>query len=405
MFTDRQCELIQISWKLVTEGKGPGGAMKYLNFTELFYEIVFDLAPDVKILFQNDMVLQGEALVAMLKVVVKNVRTLGDVIKPVEELGLRHKSYGVKPNMYLVVGRSLIIAFGQLAGDAMTHEIKWAWMQVYATLAEVMIKVSGGHLKKNTILGLIDPDYFDQNIFRYIVGNKNITKTFNAEISKAGTSPHHYKTAVDHVDQGENTDNEDYNNNETDNETDNESAASTPGPGVIRSISTMLRNNDNRRSKKLSRSNSDNSAFTVQPTMARSQDALPMSTLSTRSIEARSSDDLCQETPTNDIKKGFVARKFELLRRSLRKSHNQDDNNMNSDDRFESIKNRKIGIVQEETSMENEGGVQVVSGYPTTITSSRDQKTKENNKSMSNSFNKLPAPHTTSVPLNAVEVS
>eukprot|EP00122_Pirum_gemmata_P006701 Pgem_evm1s6132 len=65
----RQCDLIQTSWKLVAEGDA-------VDFVSCFYERCFELDPACKLLFSCDMLEQGQLLIGMLSVVVKQIHHL-----------------------------------------------------------------------------------------------------------------------------------------------------------------------------------------------------------------------------------------------------------------------------------------------------------------------------------------
>eukprot|EP00121_Abeoforma_whisleri_P013316 Awhi_evm1s12283 len=172
--TVEQCDLIQTSWTLLTNQH-----MVAWNFTETFYNTVFSISPSCKVLFQNDMKSQGEALVGMLATVVKNIKELATIKQAVIDLGVRHKHYGVKKNMYLVVGRALIQTLHDLLGEAVTLDIKLAWMDAYSVLASIMIKASGHKMSVELIRSIIDPAYVSVDAFTFIVSNNDTLKAFN----------------------------------------------------------------------------------------------------------------------------------------------------------------------------------------------------------------------------------
>jgi hemoglobin-like flavoprotein len=56
------------------------------------------------------------------------------------ELGVKHVSYGVKPEYFPSMGRALIHAVKESMGDIWSDEIKDAWVEVYGALSYDMIR-------------------------------------------------------------------------------------------------------------------------------------------------------------------------------------------------------------------------------------------------------------------------
>lgn len=108
----------------------------------MFYDILFQMDPDLKDLFKGDMKEQGRKLMASLKMVVASLDRLGEVKDAVEKLGVRHLDYGVEFKDYDTVGAALLVTLQQGLGDAFTEDVKDAWMEAYLTLSEVMMEAA-----------------------------------------------------------------------------------------------------------------------------------------------------------------------------------------------------------------------------------------------------------------------
>ena len=65
----------------------------------MFYNRLFEMAPDVRPLFKGDMAEQGRKLVATLAVVVDGLTKLDAILPAASALARRHISYGVKPSL------------------------------------------------------------------------------------------------------------------------------------------------------------------------------------------------------------------------------------------------------------------------------------------------------------------
>ena len=105
----------------------------------LFYDRLFELAPQVRALFKGDMAEQGRKLMAMLRTVTV-VLDKPDVLVPAaQRLAERHVGYGAEPAHYAVVGQALLDTLAKGLGPAFTPEVKAAWTTAYTTLSSVMI--------------------------------------------------------------------------------------------------------------------------------------------------------------------------------------------------------------------------------------------------------------------------
>ncbi len=105
---------------------------------ELFYGRLFELDPDLRSLFKNDMKEQGKKLMSVLKIAVKGLDDLEKLIPVVQELGRRHVGYGVQDRDYDTVAAALIWTLGQGLKEHFTPEVEESWVAVYTVLADTM---------------------------------------------------------------------------------------------------------------------------------------------------------------------------------------------------------------------------------------------------------------------------
>lgn len=111
---------------------------------EIFYARLFEIAPEVKPYFKNDMIQQGAKLMSTLGVVVNGLRDLDRIVPVARQLAVKHVDYGVKAEDYQPVGAALIYTLGQGLQDDFTPELQEAWTQAYTTLSDVMIDAAYG---------------------------------------------------------------------------------------------------------------------------------------------------------------------------------------------------------------------------------------------------------------------
>lgn len=117
---------------------------------DLFYKRLFELAPQYRRLFEQDLAPQKRKLLAMLQFIVKSmdwpaeawresVDVENDLFLVVLALGRRHSElYAVPDASYDAVGAALLWTLDYGLGEAFTEEVKEAWTRVYTLLATTM---------------------------------------------------------------------------------------------------------------------------------------------------------------------------------------------------------------------------------------------------------------------------
>lgn len=106
---------------------------------ELFYGKLFNIAPEVKPMFNSSITMQGKKLMTMIGIAVNGLTELEKIIPAVQQLGKRHVAYGVKDEHFPIVGEALLWTLEQGLGDEWNDELKEAWATTYALLASTMI--------------------------------------------------------------------------------------------------------------------------------------------------------------------------------------------------------------------------------------------------------------------------
>src|ERR1700736_4779753 len=98
----------------------------------LFYDRLFEIAPQVKAMFPSDMTEQRRKLMATLAVVVNGLGNLETILPAASALAKRHVDYGAKPEHYPVVGGALLWTLGKGLGDGSTPDVADTWTAAYA---------------------------------------------------------------------------------------------------------------------------------------------------------------------------------------------------------------------------------------------------------------------------------
>ena len=111
---------------------------------DLFYARLFEIAPEVKPLFRNDMREQGRKLMMTLGVVVGGLKNLEAIAPAAKALAVKHVGYGVKAGHYRPVGEALIWTLEKGLGEDFSPKVKDAWIAAYGLLSGVMIAEAYG---------------------------------------------------------------------------------------------------------------------------------------------------------------------------------------------------------------------------------------------------------------------
>lgn len=142
MINDTQKESIRSSWRLVVPIADTAA--------DLFYRRLFEIRPQYRGLFPDDMTQQKRKLIHMLAFIVKSLSWSDaqwrDVVSPDEDLllvvlalGRRHRElYKIPDESYDAVGEALLWTLDYGLGEAFTPEVKQAWGHVYGLLASAM---------------------------------------------------------------------------------------------------------------------------------------------------------------------------------------------------------------------------------------------------------------------------
>jgi nitric oxide dioxygenase len=105
---------------------------------DLFYGRLFEIAPQVRALFKNDIKAQGQKLMSTIALAVGSLDKLSALLPVVRDLGSRHAGYGVKEEHYDIVGQALLWTLEKGLGSDFTPDTKAAWTEVYTVLADTM---------------------------------------------------------------------------------------------------------------------------------------------------------------------------------------------------------------------------------------------------------------------------
>jgi nitric oxide dioxygenase len=106
----------------------------------IFYERLFEVAPQVRAMFPDDLTEQRKKLMATLAVVVNGLSNLNAILPAASMLAKHHVAYGVTASHYAPVGAALLWTLERgLGPQQWTQETAAAWAAAYTVLSQYMI--------------------------------------------------------------------------------------------------------------------------------------------------------------------------------------------------------------------------------------------------------------------------
>lgn len=142
MLSDSEKLLVRDSWRLVVPIADTAA--------DLFYRRLFELRPDLRALFSDDLATQKKKLVAMLNFIVKSldwpesawreeVDEESDLFLVLLALGRRHTDlYRVPDESYDTVGQALLWTLDYALGKKFDEACRAAWTRIYTLSATAM---------------------------------------------------------------------------------------------------------------------------------------------------------------------------------------------------------------------------------------------------------------------------
>jgi nitric oxide dioxygenase len=114
------------------------------KITTRFYQLMFGAHPELLHIFNHANQKQGKqqrALASAVYAAAMYIDNLEVIFPVVNQIAQKHRSLGIKPEHYPIVGKYLILAIKDVLGDAATDEIIDAWTEAYGVIADAFISV------------------------------------------------------------------------------------------------------------------------------------------------------------------------------------------------------------------------------------------------------------------------
>lgn len=134
--TTQQIELVQSTFRVVQPMAATAG--------EIFYKRLFEVEPAARSLFKDDIKEQRMKFMQVLAVAVGGLSNMATLTPIVQQLGVRHATYGVRAEHYDSARQALMWTLALVLQDAYTDDVQSAWNTAYSMLAGVMKEAAWG---------------------------------------------------------------------------------------------------------------------------------------------------------------------------------------------------------------------------------------------------------------------
>lgn len=135
-FTDDEFDLLRHGLRLMSARKALAA--------DIFYDRLFEIIPEVRPLFGDDILAQTEKVMISLGAIVAQIQNNEACRAMSFDLAIRHVQYGVEPWHYAKVGEAVMITFAEVLGPDFTPEMEDVWRRAYGAIAGAMIESAYG---------------------------------------------------------------------------------------------------------------------------------------------------------------------------------------------------------------------------------------------------------------------
>jgi hemoglobin-like flavoprotein len=130
--TPKQVELVRSSWAYVA-------AIDPDMVGSFFYNRLFEIAPDIKHMFNRPVPQQSKKILTILDHVIEKLDALEEIVENIVKLAQRHNDYGVKPAHFADMGEALLWTLCKVLDDKWNEELKEAWTLCYVRISSAML--------------------------------------------------------------------------------------------------------------------------------------------------------------------------------------------------------------------------------------------------------------------------
>jgi hemoglobin-like flavoprotein len=136
--TPTQIALVQASWQKVDE--------KNHEVAQMFYQRLFELAPELRQFYQTDLKECGARLMRNLGMAVTSLGRMDSVMPMLQDFAAQRVEHGIKDGYETVVRNAMLCALEQRLAESFTQDVRTAWNETYSLLTGIIGRDSSASL-------------------------------------------------------------------------------------------------------------------------------------------------------------------------------------------------------------------------------------------------------------------
>ena len=140
----RLCHMLKQETVQIIKATVPVLEVHGVEITKTFYKNMFEKHPELLNIFNHANQEKGRQQTALANTVYAaavHIENLEAILPVVVQIAHKHRSLGILPEHYPIVGENLLQAIKEVLGDAATDDIINAWAEAYGVIADIFIQV------------------------------------------------------------------------------------------------------------------------------------------------------------------------------------------------------------------------------------------------------------------------
>lgn len=129
---EEKIQLMKNTWRIIIGYSERAG--------DVFYSYLFEEAPQLRVLFGEDIKKQNKKLLSMITLIITKLDRLDQVEQEIHYLAKKHKTYGVTEKDFQVFGNAFLKMLAEVIGTQWDKEAQEVWEEVYHRMAQAMLK-------------------------------------------------------------------------------------------------------------------------------------------------------------------------------------------------------------------------------------------------------------------------
>lgn len=131
MMTEAKIELVKNSWGRVVAYSEKAG--------RIFYERLFELAPELRTLFKDDVQTQNQKLILAVTVIITKLNKLENLELEIQKLAKKHQAFGIAGDHFVMFKLAFVEMLRAISQTLWDEETEEAWKELFDLISVAML--------------------------------------------------------------------------------------------------------------------------------------------------------------------------------------------------------------------------------------------------------------------------